>query len=96
MCLGERLYNHTDGAQLWYRPLANKDMAVILFNSDNFHELTMSVSWTELGWNADDEVAVRCLWGKKDLGVFKSSYTAENIPVHDVRFLRLSRQSPSL
>jgi alpha-galactosidase len=30
---GERLYNNSDGSEVWYRPLENGDKAIILFNS---------------------------------------------------------------
>ena len=88
---GERIYNHTSGAQLWSRPLENGDMAVILFNSGSIRAVDVAVTWEEIGWSADDDVSVRCLWGKKDLGMHKRGFVHEAMPVHDHQFLRLSR-----
>ena len=88
---GERIYNNTDGSQAWFRPLVNGDMAVILYNSGNYDAVDVTVTWEQIGWNANDEVSVRCLWGKTDLGVFTNSFTRTALPVHDNHFLRLSR-----
>ena len=88
---GERLYNQTNGAQLWSRPLENGDLAVIAYNSDNLNEFTITIDWTELGWNSDSLVNVHCLWGKVDVGQFSNSFTTPTIPVHDHYFYRLSR-----
>lgn len=89
---GERLYNKTNGAQLWSRKLSNDDLAVIAYNSDNFDELSITFTAEELGWMAEDEVNVRCLWGRKDVGKFEAgSFTTPTIPVHDHFYYRLSR-----
>ncbi len=91
---GERIYNKTDGSQLWSRPLSNGDLAVIAFNSGSFDAVSsMTFNWDELGhgWSNDYEVNVRCLWGQKDLGTYTSSFTTPSIPVHDHFFYRLSR-----
>ena len=88
---GERLYNHTNGAQAWSRPLENGDMAVILFNSGSLHAIDVGITWEEIGWRSTDDVSVRCLWGKKELGTFTRGFVREQLPVHDHQFLRLSR-----
>jgi alpha-galactosidase len=92
---GERVYNHTNGAEMWSRPLENGDMAVILFNSGSLRAVDVGVEWTQLGWNADDVVSVRCLWGKKDLGEHRGGFVRQDLPVHDNQFLRLRRVSAS-
>lgn len=90
---GERLYNHTNGAQLWSRTLANGDLAVIAYNSDNFNEFPITFTWEELGLIDADSYNVRCLWGKVDIGVYTKEFTTPTIPVHDHFFYRLSKRS---
>jgi hypothetical protein len=34
---------------VWSRPLQNGDVAVILFNSGNHNDVTVGVTWPELG-----------------------------------------------
>lgn len=89
---GERVYNATNGAQLWHRPLQNEDKVIILFNSGNFDAISIEVSWSEIGWEDGDVVSVRDLWGKQDLGTFTGSYKSPMIPVHDHLMLRLNRK----
>jgi alpha-galactosidase len=89
---GERIRNdnETTGGQLWSRPLANGDICVILYNSGQNDNTTVSVSWTELGWEASDEVYVRDLWAHADVGVVTGGYSSELL-AHDVSMLRLSK-----
>lgn len=89
---GERVRNDTDGGQVWQRPLANGDLAVILYNSGNFNNaLEVEVGWSELGWLAEDTVSVRDLWAGAELGKFTGSFRSPSIPVHDHYMLRLTR-----
>lgn len=89
---GERIRNdnETTGGQLWSRPLANGDICVILYNSGQNDNTTVSVSWTELGWEASDEVYIRDLWAHADVGVVTGGYSSELL-AHDVSMLRLSK-----
>ena len=78
---GHRLYNDTDGAQAWVKPLANGDVAVLLYNKgDNSTwggggpPVNVSITWAELGWTDDDfsnngtaNVALRDLWLHEDV-----------------------------
>lgn len=91
---GERIFNNTDGSQAWFRPLADGDVAVILYNSGNSNAVSVTVDWSMLpvDWKADEDIYVRCLWGKKNLGTFRGSFTAENVAVHDHMFIRLSKK----
>lgn len=99
---GERLWNRTSGEQLWQRPLSNGDIAVILWNSASDAPRSISVSWTELGWNDSDEVNVRDLWERQDLspdeGIgagWTGGYDSPLIPVHDHMMLRLTKLVPN-
>jgi len=91
---GERIRNDntTTCGQVWSRPLQNGDLAVILYNSGDANDVSVSVSWPELGWSSTDQVAVRDLWNRADVGVVAEGYEAV-LSAHDVAFLRLTRPS---
>ena len=87
----DRLRNDTTGGQLWARPLANGDHAVLLFHgAGHGHWANLTVSWVELGWAANTQRRVRDLWARRDLGIFLGSYTADGIAPRDVALLRIS------
>eukprot|EP00602_Paraphysomonas_sp_CaronLab_P004848 CAMPEP_0185025060 /NCGR_PEP_ID=MMETSP1103-20130426/8162_1 /TAXON_ID=36769 /ORGANISM="Paraphysomonas bandaiensis, Strain Caron Lab Isolate" /LENGTH=404 /DNA_ID=CAMNT_0027558173 /DNA_START=152 /DNA_END=1366 /DNA_ORIENTATION=+ len=89
---GERIRNdnETTGGQVWSRPLSNGDLCVVLYNSGNSDGVSVSVSWEEVGWSAEDKVYVRDLWERKDVGLVTDGFTAV-LPAHDVVMLRLTR-----
>lgn len=89
---GERIRNdnETSGGQLWSRPLHDGDICVILYNSGQNDNVTVSVDWSEIGWGAMDEVFVRDLWTHTDVGVLTGGYSADLL-AHDVCMLRLSK-----
>lgn len=88
---GERVYNHSSGAQVWYRPLHNGDVAAVLYNSANLAHVPVSITWDMLGWPANATVAMRDLWQRRDIGQSSHGHTASIAP-HDVLFLRLSHK----
>ena len=85
---GDRLRKEGD-AQVWARPLANGDKAVILYNSATLRARTIAVSWQELGWAAGT-VRVRDVWAQKDVAREAAGYNA-SVGAHGVAFLRLSK-----
>ena len=94
---GDRIVNNTDGTQVWYKPLANGDVCVVLYNSGTNNEqkrdLLVSVHWSVLPvWagNVSLSVKVRDLWEGLDMGVFESGYNA-TLKVRDVKMLRLTK-----
>lgn len=89
---GERLFNTSDGGQVWSRPLENGDLAVVLYNAITISPtaINVAVSWEQLGWNATDQVLVRDLWARADLGSFSHGFN-RTIEPHDVLFLRVQR-----
>lgn len=87
---GERISKGVNGEQVWTRPLNNGDMAVVLFNGNNQTSLSVSIAWTDLGWQAEDVVNVRDLWAQNDLTKTATGYTATIAP-NDVAMLRLSK-----
>lgn len=89
---GERIRNdnETTGGQLWARPLANGDICVILYNSANHDNVSVSVSWEEIGWSKDDKVHIRDLWLHADIGLVAEGYESV-LAAHDITMLRLSK-----
>jgi len=63
-------------SEIWSGPLANGNVALILFNRGG-SAANISVTWTEhLGMNPDTTVDIRDLWTHKDLGQFTNGYSA--------------------
>ena len=88
---GDRVsFNNETGAQVWYKPLANGDFAVLLFNSHNKHTIDVSCTWQQFGFAS--AARVRDLWQRKDLGKIATGVASKLAP-HDVTFLRVT---PSL
>jgi hypothetical protein len=73
----QRLTNGPAGAEVWTKPLADKSIAVGIFNRGKT-VLPVNLLWSDLGLKG--KPAVRDLWLRKDLGRAKS-FTAE-IPPH--------------
>ena len=52
---GDRIFNDTNGRQVWARDLANGDKCVVLYNSgkgkSHGDKLIVGVTWDMLGWN---------------------------------------------
>jgi len=94
---GDRfMYNDADGTQAWQRPLSNGDIAVVIYNADKTNDKkNVKIQFTfqqlrDAGLQCDDNMKVRELWSRTDLGTFTTSYAAD-IGHHDVQFLRLSK-----
>lgn len=75
-----RRISQTGPVEVWAKPLSHGRMAVGLFNSGE-SPLPVSVNFSELGYS--HPVRIRDLWEKKNLGIFKNSYTA-TVPKHGV------------
>jgi alpha-galactosidase len=92
---GDRLRKDLNGGQLWARPLANGDKAIVLFHgaiSSDAKPVNVTCRWVELGWPSSARVSVRDVWERQEYGTFEGSFTAEYLAPRDVRFLRLRRQ----
>jgi alpha-galactosidase len=99
---GDRLVNNTDGTQVWYKPLSNGDVCVVLYNSGGGSnekkkmKLMVNVTWEILPvWsgparNGSLVVKVRDLWEGVDVGVFENGYNV-TLDVRDVQMLRLTK-----
>jgi alpha-galactosidase len=82
----QRLTNVLAGAEVWTKPLADKSLAVGLFNRSKT-AVTVKLAWTDLGFRS--RPAVRDLWLRKDLGRAKN-FTAE-LPPHGCYLLKVEK-----
>jgi hypothetical protein len=80
----QRLTNVLAGAEIWTKKLADKSLAVGIFNRGKT-AMSVNLIWKNLGLRA--KPAVRDLWLRKDLGRAKS-FSAE-IPPHGCVLLRV-------
>lgn len=94
---GDRfMYDDSTGIQSWQRPLKNGDIAVVIYNADEKNDKdSKTVEFTfqqlrDVGLDCKDNMNIRDLWAKKDLGTFTEKYSA-SLARHDVQLLRLSK-----
>lgn len=80
----------TPNVQVWMKPLANGDVAVILLNANDWVVQTVGVAWSQLGWPGSASVRVYDLWNHTTLGTLTSGYTRVLEP-HSNAYLRLTR-----
>ena len=80
----QRLTNFLAGVEIWTKRLADKSLAVGIFNRGNT-VVPVNLVWHGLGLRA--KPAVRDLWLRKDLGRQKD-FTAE-LPPHGCALLRV-------
>jgi len=86
---GKRIFNATDGGQAWSKPLEQGNLAVILYNSHNKNNITVTVTWDQLGLNPNKSFEVRDLWQKKSLGQVSGKFESRTLPPHDVQMLKI-------
>ena len=80
---GDRVSNYTDGGQVWMRPLADRSLAVVAWNSNSNKKsgnLTVEISWTALGLAPSTQVSVRDLWAHTNLGDFNTAFNVSLAP----------------
>ena len=71
-----------DDLEVWARPIAGGNRAVLLFNR-GATERVVTANWEDLGYPAHLSAAVRDLWQGKDLGKFTGKFAA-NVASHGV------------
>jgi alpha-galactosidase len=81
---GHRL-SQVGPVEVWVKPLSHGRTAVGLFNSGQ-SPLPASLNFSEIGYSKP--VHVRDLWERKELGVFKNSYTTI-VPKHGVVLIEI-------
>lgn len=77
------------GLQVWTKPLAHAgEHAVVLLNR-TAASAAITVDWSELGLKPSSSAIVRDSWAQKNLGSYRSNYTA-TVPAGDAVMLRIS------
>jgi alpha-galactosidase len=79
--------------EVWARPLSDRTWAVGLFNRGR-HAAPVTVQWPDLGLKAKENLPVRDLWQRKDLGKFKGSYTQE-VRAHGAALIKVGKPHPA-
>ncbi|MGB6690873.1 MAG: alpha-galactosidase [Terracidiphilus sp.] len=74
------------GLQVWSKPLSAAGQRAVLLLNRTDAPAQIAVNWKELGLIDSSPVAVRDVWAHKDLGTFRSSYSA-TAPAGDVVLL---------
>jgi alpha-galactosidase len=81
-------------AQLWSKPLANGDVAVVLYNAGDSAVQDVSAAWSELGGNFSRPgatVSVYDLWAHRVIATAQTGgLTAKALPPHGSAMWRLS------
>lgn len=73
--------------QIWVKNMEDGSKAVGLFNLNQFDKQSITVKWSDLG--IKEKCTVRDLWRQKDLGKYKDTFTAEDIPAHGVKLIQI-------
>jgi len=86
---GERLFRNSDQTQAWSRPLANGDVAVVLYNAVANEAVDIKVLFVDLGLDASKQYIVRDLWAGRDVATVTGGSYSSSVAKHDVAFLRI-------
>lgn len=78
--------------QVWFALNPDNSYTVALFNLGQT-DADMTVNFADLGLKGSAKV--RDLWARKDVGMYASSYTAADVPIHGVRLLKVTPQKDS-
>ncbi len=81
---GHRVYEEGP-MEVWIKPLGDGSKAVGLFHRE-LGRVPVTVRWADLG--LPSSVAVRDVWARKDLGVYRQRFTV-SVPGHGVVLLRV-------
>lgn len=85
---GYKIYDDSDG-EIYNKPLADGTTAVLLINKGD-KDIDLTVDFEDIGLK--DRQKVRDLWKKKNLGVFKDSYTAKNLTKDGHMLIRVGKK----
>lgn len=83
-----------DGAcEVYNKPLSDGTTAVLLLNKGN-KKADITVCWKSIGLFGNQPV--RDIWMRKDLGMFRDSFTAKQLGQHEHRMIKVGRKGPQL
>lgn len=85
---------YVDGPlEIYNKPLHDGTTAVLLLNKGE-ESADLTVTWEMIGLSGPQPV--RDLWQRKDLGLFKESFTAKNLGQHGSRMLKIGTKGKPL
>jgi len=79
--------------QAWYALNPDGTYTVALYNLGRA-DADITVAWSDIG--LDGSAKVRDLWAGKNLGSQADGFTAENVPIHGVRLLKVTPEKQSV
>ena len=82
---GYKVYDNGDH-EIYNKPLQDGTTAVLLLNKGP-KPADITVTWDKIGLSGSQKV--RDLWARKDLGRYKDSYTAGNLPQHGLMLIKV-------
>jgi len=81
---------HNCAQQVWAKPLANGDIAVVLYNRENYGmPAKITAKWEKIGAPAGTKWVVVDLFGGQTLGGFTDSFT-DSVNTHEAKIYRLT------
>lgn len=89
---GHKLYANKSGTEIWFRPLSNQQVGVVLLNRMSEGKMAdITVNFVSVGISSNvKSVTVYDLWDdNKNVGNFPTSYTAKNIDGHSCSMIKL-------
>ena len=89
---GYKVYDNGDH-EVYNKPLHDGTTAVLLLNKGS-KAADITIEWNKIGLSGSQKV--RDLWGRKNLGQFKDSFTAGDVPQHGVMFIKIGSKGPML
>jgi len=84
-CQGYKIYEN-GGREIYNKALSDGTTAVLMLNKSKA-TTDMTVTWDEIGLKGTQNV--RDLWERKDLGEFRTSFTAANLSQHGHVFIKV-------
>lgn len=79
--------------QVWYALAPDGTYTVALYNLGRA-DADITVDWSDIG--LDGSAKVRDLWAGKNLGAEADGFTAESVPIHGVRLLKVTPEKKSV
>lgn len=89
---GYKIYNKDD-IEIYNKPLSDGTTAVLLLNKGT-DTTDITVTWGKIGLSGKQKV--RDLWARKNLGSFKNSFTASDLPQHGHMLIKVGKPGSKL
>jgi len=79
--------------QIWGKPQNNGAWAVLIMNNNGNQTVDITLEFSVIPGLNPNNVKLRSIWDRKDLGTFSNSYTAKGILAFDSEFLMVTPSS---